>query len=350
MMTATAGRVLHGITTDPVYLHLSHLTDDRGVFEHALGDEPREEHGYCVDDVARALIVAVREPNQTLELGGIAGLCLRFLTSAIEPDGKSHNRLNARGEWTDRASTDDCWGRSLWALGVAAVQAPMADTRDDALAAFVRLASQRSVDVRAMAFASLGASELVSSGNTDPVVRSLLDDSLAIIPISESAGWGWPEDRLRYANGTLAEAIIAGGEAIGDASLTRRGLVILETLVRRETRDGHLSVTGTEGRGPGETEPQFDQQPIEVSAIADAAARAYEATGSDHWLDVLRMSWNWFLGDNDSGVVMIDEVTGAGFDGLESRGRNDNRGAESTLAALRTWQNASLYGLLEGIG
>jgi len=136
MMPATAMRVLHGITTDPVYLHLSHLTDDRGVFEHALGDEPRREHGYCVDDVARALIVAVREPNQTLELGGIAGLCLRFLTSAIEPDGKSHNRLNSHGEWTDRASTDDCWGRSLWALGVAAVQAPMADTRDDALAAF----------------------------------------------------------------------------------------------------------------------------------------------------------------------------------------------------------------------
>jgi hypothetical protein len=37
---------------------------------------------------------------------------------------------------------------------------------------------------------------------------------------------------------------------------------------------------------------------------------------------------------------MIDSVTGAGFDGLTAEGRNENRGAESTLSALRTFQHA----------
>ena len=35
--------------------HLQALTDEKGLFEHALGDVPRREHGYCVDDVARGL-------------------------------------------------------------------------------------------------------------------------------------------------------------------------------------------------------------------------------------------------------------------------------------------------------
>lgn len=344
---ATVTGMIRRITTEPIYIHLSHLSDDRGVFEHAQGDQPRRQHGYCVDDVARALIVAVREPSQSLELGGLAGLYLHFLEAAIEPDGKSHNRMNERGQWTDSSGSGDWWGRSLWALGVAAVEAPMADTRATALSSFLELARNRSLNVRSMAFACLGASALISSGNIDPLVRSLLDDALAIVPSSPTRAWGWPEARLRYANGTVAEAIIAAGEATADARLTRRGLAMLDVLVKLEARDGHLSVTGADGRGPEDLQAQFDQQPIEVAAIADASVRAYEATGSEHWLDVLGMSWNWFLGDNDSGVAMIDELTGAGFDGLERHGRNDNRGAESTLAALGTWQHAHRYMLAE---
>ena len=109
---------------------------------------------------------------------------------------------------------------------------------------------------------------------------------------------------------------------------------------------GHLSVTGTGGRAPGETAAQFDQQPIEVAAIADAAARAHDVTGDSRWLPPVRASWAWFLGDNDTGVPMVDLTTGAGFDGLQREGRNDNRGAESTLAAISTHQQARRLGQL----
>ena len=37
------------------------MTDGRGTFEHALYREPRPEHGYCTDDMARVLVVATRE-------------------------------------------------------------------------------------------------------------------------------------------------------------------------------------------------------------------------------------------------------------------------------------------------
>ena len=47
----------------PVFDHLLRMTDHRGTFEHACLTEPRREHGYCTDDMARVLVVATREPD-----------------------------------------------------------------------------------------------------------------------------------------------------------------------------------------------------------------------------------------------------------------------------------------------
>ena len=87
--------------------------------------------------------------------------------------------------------------------------------------------------------------------------------------------------------------------------------------------------------------PQLDQQPIEVAALADACARAYEHDRRPGLAATASASaWAWFIGDNDSATLMFDPLTGAGFDGLEVGGRNLNQGAESTLALLSTAQHA----------
>ncbi|HVL60377.1 MAG TPA: hypothetical protein VM430_03075, partial [Microbacterium sp.] len=96
-----------------------------------------------------------------------------------------------------------------------------------------------------------------------------------------------------------------------------------------------------------QTAAQFDQQPIEVAAIADACARAFDITDDPSWRDVVATTWAWFTGDNDASTAMFDPGSGAGFDGLERDGRNENRGAESTLAALSTYQQARRLGVLE---
>jgi hypothetical protein len=48
----------------------------------------------------------------------------------------------------------------------------------------------------------------------------------------------------------------------------------------------------------------------------------------------------WFLGANDAGTPLYDPVSGGGCDGLERDGRNENQGAESTLALMSTLQQA----------
>ncbi|MEO6115028.1 MAG: glycosyltransferase, partial [Pseudolysinimonas sp.] len=324
--------------------HLARLTDARGVFEHADHDVPRGEHGYCLDDVARALLVLVREPDPSPVVAELTETCLRFVEAAIDPLGRAHNRMNVSGEWIDDATTDDWWGRAVGALGIAATAAPLPLTRARAMRAFLRAVGQHSLDVRAMAFALPGAAAVLVARPGSEAARRLITTGLAVIP-QGTAAWGWLEPRLRYGNASLVDALLAAGHALSDDELVDRALRRLDALLAIETRDGHLSVTGPGGRDDTQTAAQFDQQPIEIAAIADAAARAFALTGDPHWRQVVGQARDWFLGDNDSGAVMVDLDTGAGFDGLERHGRNENRGAESTLAALSTFQHARAVGL-----
>lgn len=325
----------------PVFDHLARLTDSRGIFEHALLSAPRIDHGYCVDDVARGLVVVCREPMPDQRLRELAHVYLDFVLSALEPTGMCHNRMAVDGEWRDDASVGDWWGRAVWALGVAAVHAHTAGMRARALVGFRVAAGQRSPHVRAMVFAALGAAEVLSARAEEPAARSLASDAVRTIgPPGGDPTWPWPEPRLTYGNAALAEALIVSGAALGDGRVSGRGLELLEFLIGVETCDGHLSVTPVGGRGRDESGPRFDQQPIEVAAIADACASAYRLTQDVDFVAGIRLAWQWFLGNNDSSTPMFDSETGAGYDGLEAGGRNLNQGAESTLAMLSTAQHA----------
>jgi hypothetical protein len=333
----------------PVFDHLERLSDDRGLFEHALGTVPRREHGYCVDDVARGLVVVCHEPEPGLSVRRLARCYLAFVLDALDPAGACHNRMAADGQWRDEPAVGDWWGRALWGLGVAATSAQTAGMRARALGGFRIAAQARSPHVRSMAFAALGAAELLSKRPGELAARALLMDTLAVIgrPRIDDPDWPWPEERLSYANASIAEALIVAGDALPDESALNRGLSLLEFLLRTQTRDGHLSVTPVGGRGPGDVGPGYDQQPIEVSALAGACASAFRVTLQPSWLTGVSLAWDWFGGDNDSATPMFDPRTGGGYDGLERHGRNLNQGAESTLAMLATAQQARRMSELE---
>jgi len=119
----------------PSFEHLLRMSDDTGVFEHARGAVPRRANGYCLDDVARALLVVTREPAPQPAVAALGERCLAFVTHAQAGDGRFHNRLGYDRRWEDQPGTGDWWGRALWALGTAAARHPRVPVRDDALAA-----------------------------------------------------------------------------------------------------------------------------------------------------------------------------------------------------------------------
>jgi hypothetical protein len=321
------------------FQHLLRLTDEVGLLEHARGIVPRLQHGYCVDDVARGLVVVCREPSPAVELIALARRYLDFLAQAQAPDGRLRNRLGYDRRWRGVPGVEDCWGRALWGLGTAAARGLDAGIREESRTRFECSAQARSPWPHAMAFAALGAAEILEAWPDHSGAFGLLASAAAVIgEPSANAAWPWPLPRLSYANAALAEAVIVAGSELGDDPMLRNGLRMLEWLLECETRDGHLSVVPVGGWSPGEERPGFDQQPIEVAAIADACARAASVTGDPAWLSGVEMCVAWFLGDNDAKVPLLDEQSGGGCDGIGPSSRNRNQGAESTLAMISVMQ------------
>ena len=337
--------MIEAISSRPTFAHLKHLTTKFGLQEHALFDVPRPEHGYCVDDVARGLILLCREPALDSTELAMLELYLDFTLRALSEEGGCHNRMDSEGNWADEPGTGDWWGRAMWGLGYAAAHAPLAGQRARAVQGFHLLARTISPDLKSLSFATLGAGELLLAYPDDSDARCILEGVRKRLTHSVSSKWIWPEKRLNYSNGSVAEAVILIGWALGDATTVAHGISLLEFLLDIETNSGHFSVTPAEGREHDERGMGFDQQPIEIVAIADACARAFQVTGVARWAAEVQRAWSWFLGNNDRGVEMFDPETGGGYDGLHDRGPNLNQGAESTISMLSTAQQALRTGL-----
>jgi hypothetical protein len=325
--------------------HLFRLTDAHGIVEHALGSVPRTDCGYCLDDAARALVVVCREPEPSHRVIALGAQLLQFIDDAQVANGRFHNRRGPSGRWLDEPGVGDCWGRALWALGTAARRGTEPE-RSAARRLFERSARLRSPWGRAMAFAALGAAEVLQAHPAHVGARRLLVDAVAAVRptrtrVAQGAEWPWPEPRLRYANAVVPEVLVLGGYLLGEGALLAEGLALLEWLLDTETRTGHLSVTPVDGWTLGEPRPAFDQQPIEAAAVADACATAFGVTNDERWLIGVERAHAWFLGDNDTGVPLYDPSTGGSCDGLEANGRNENQGAESTLALISTVQRVA---------
>ena len=320
------------------------MTDQLGLWEHALYTTPRTEHGFCTDDNARALIVACRQPDPSPELVNLAGIYLTFLQDAQLSDGGFHNRRKLDGSWADQVGSDDSQGRALWALGEVARRGPEPWMREAGLDLFDKQRNFESPFLRANAFAVLGAAEVLYASPDHHNARHILERCVGHLLVRDDDRWPWPEERLAYDNARIPEALMAAGALLANDGLIDAGLRLLEWLVERETLDGHFSFTPVGGWEPGEPRPGFDQQPVEAAAMADACFRAWSLTSDSNWKDRVVRAARWFVGANDAGLVLYDPQTGGCGDGLSRDHINLNRGAESTLAALAVLQVADKPG------
>ena len=149
-----------------------------------------------------------------------------------------------------------------------------------------------------MAFAALGAAEVLSVDPDNVLAAHLLSDA------ADAMNGPQPESRVAVAERTPhlrqrdPSRIDDRGRFRAGASRSScaQGLDLLAWLLDRETRQGHLSVTPVGGSGPDDHGPGFDQQPIEVAALADACARAQAVDGDRRWVDGIAAAAGWFLG------------------------------------------------------
>ena len=112
----------------PVKLnHLSRMTDDTGMLQHAVFAVPNHHEGYTTDDNARALIVSILVEQLGADGGAeakqLASRYLAFLWLAFNSgNGRFRNFLSYERQWQEAQGSEDSHGRALWSLGTAVNQ------------------------------------------------------------------------------------------------------------------------------------------------------------------------------------------------------------------------------------
>jgi hypothetical protein len=109
----------------PRFDHLRALTDDVGVFQHAPHGIPERAHGYCTDDVGRALVVAVEGAVRgDCDAAGLVPGYLSFLQDAQQPNGRFANLMGYDRRFQESTASQDTLGQALWGLGVTVGRSP----------------------------------------------------------------------------------------------------------------------------------------------------------------------------------------------------------------------------------
>jgi hypothetical protein len=325
--------------------HLLTLVDDCGIIQHARGAIPNRYTGYCVDDIARLVVVALELESRTGDSvwTPVLGRSLAFLYDAADADGGGmRNFMSYDRNWLDEPHVGDHVGRSIWALGdvlstawVPAVVEPC----QRLLAALVR-SLEGELAIRTAAYATLGLARL-DADRLDDDARRLLERCVTQLEEayerSSAEEWRWFEDELTYDNARLPHALIVGGMALGREDAVAAGLESLAWLGDEcGLGEGLLRLPGNEGRRRGEPAPGAgDEQPLDASAFVEAEIAAFVVTGDPEHGARAQRAFEWFLGRNRLGRPLYDFATGGCCDGLGDVDVNANEGAESTLAFHR---------------
>ena len=328
--------------------HLRHLTDDTGIFQHAIFTTPNYSEGYTTDDNARALLVSILLE----EVGnkGSADLETRYLAfiwhAFNEKTKRFRNFMDFQRNWLEETGSDDSHGRALWSLGVVLGHSNTPTLHNMAGRIFQQslLPILETTSPRAWAFALIGIHEylMLFAGDrrASQVQVELAGRLLSLYQNNKIEGWNWFEDKLTYCNAALSHAILLCGESLSNPEMMAVGLESLTWLAELQHSDAggkHFVPIGSNGFYPRNGErARFDQQPVEAQAMVSACLEAYRVTKEKKWHTEARRAFEWFLGRNDLHLLVYDPTTGGCRDGLHPDRLNENQGAESTLAFLQS--------------
>lgn len=326
--------------------HLFRMSDSTGIFQHASFTVPNFAEGYCTDDNARALALALmlqRLGKSSSRLQAHATTFAAFLNHAFDRErGRFRNFMSFDRHWLEEVGSEDCQGHALWALGLCVSQAGQGSFQMLAAQLFERAlpVAAAFTSPRAWAFTLIGIDEYLRRLSGDRRVtqfrEALTAKLLQRYADAASEEWQWFEEVVSYANARLPHAMILSGRSMHNDTMLELGLKTLRWLVRVQTSEaGSFRPVGSNGFYPrGGTRALFDQQPIEAQATVSACIEAYQATHDSFWLAEARRAFEWFLGRNDLGIALYDPSTGGCRDGLHVDRLSQNQGAESTLAFL----------------
>jgi hypothetical protein len=336
------------------FRHIRRLTDDTGILEHSLGSIPRRKEGYSTDDQARALWMCIEwldlvDQRQSEELLRLLDIYLSFLLWVQTEEGHFHNNIAYDRTKEMEIASDDCLGRCLWACALCLVRLPEGDRQlaakdmlEQALKQVERLRYPRGWAYALAALSLLLQHERqVKATNFSPPLKpmteKLVQNLVQLYQTHRKPDWHWFEPAVTYGNGVMPWGLLCAYEALKREEILSVALESLDFLIRLMINEKQqIRPVGNRGWCTPEYRALWDQQPLDVMKLALASAKAYEITHASKYQTIVEKCRNWFYGENDLGVSMVNEREGSCCDGLCENRVNPNQGAESTISFLLT--------------
>jgi hypothetical protein len=345
--------------------YLRRLTDDTGIFQHTKFGVPDRSKGYTTDDNARALIAAVllyssHKDPRTLDL---IHTYVSFIHHAQNTDGNFRNFMDYNRSFTEDSGSEDCQGRTLWALGFALTYSSLLP--DNLLNTCRYLINQALPHIenlgspRAGAYAIIGLSYLIETPNaltySFPYLhtpntaeeKAFLPRAFIINLIEKVAvrlhnqyvrnkgnGWNWFEDSLTYGNSMLPWALLRASHISDNIRFKETAKESLDFLISKTfAKDGYYKPIGSHGWQLRNQEAAlYDEQPIEACEMLLACKEAAIVLQDPTYLKKAALCYEWYVGHNSLQTSLIDPQTGACYDGIHATGLNLNQGSESIIS------------------
>ncbi|GAC1301880.1 MAG: glycosyltransferase family 4 protein [Mucilaginibacter sp.] len=323
--------------------HILRLTDDTGIVQHAKYGIPNLKEGYCLDDNARALIMALMayQRNKSQEAFELLPVYLSFIHYMQTEDGNFRNFLSFNRQYLDEVGSEDSFGRTIWSLGYLIGCAASNSYREFATEIFHKSFSHFKAlkHLRGMANTIIGICLYlkVVPGDEGMVIElmRLTQPLIDAYEHTRSDDWEWFEEKMTYDNAILPLALLHSCEITGNEKAKEVALKTMAFLDELTLSKGYLSPVGNDGwYYKGGRFPTYDQQAIETMAMVLMHFQAYQTLHKSEHIEKMFLSYKWFLGENTLRAPLYDHETKGCCDGLLPTGINRNQGAESTLAYL----------------
>ncbi len=323
--------------------HLRRLTTTTGLLQHARGILPSFEHGYCLDDNARAalcLLMASEAEINELDTN-LLSTYLAFVAHMQEPNGAFSNYLSFDGRKFDKDFSDDAFGRAMWLLGYLINHSPSDAFFHTSHEMFHR--SLVHIDklryARGFATVTFGLLEYHERfPDQERIIHAInhLADALVLrYQQHKRDRWHWFEDVLTYDNGLIPAALYAAYRLLRDEIYLEVAESTSGFLESKCFIHPWLSLIGNHRWLRFDSHYElFAQQPIDALAMVIMYEQALLATGDEKFKKLMYLSYAWFHGFNDLNIKVFDNETMGCNDGIEPRNINRNQGAESTVAYL----------------
>jgi len=323
--------------------HVMRLTDDTGIVQHAKYGIPNLKEGYCLDDNARALIMALmaHQRNKSKEAFELLPIYLSYIHYMQTEDGNFRNFLSFDRRYLDEVGSEDSFGRTVWSLGYLIGCSSSNSYREFATELFHRSFPhfKTLTHLRGMANTVIGISLYLKVYPGDEGMMkemiNLTEPLIAAYEKHQAEDWQWFEEKMTYDNAILPLALLHSCEITGNEKAKQVALKTMAFLDKLTLSNGYLSPVGNDGwYYKGGTFPVYDQQAIETMAMVLMHFQAYTIFRKPEYIEKMFLCYKWFLGENTLRAPLYDHETKGCCDGLLPTGINRNQGAESTLAYL----------------